>query len=565
MALRDVYTSREDGNIGITATPDKDKRPLIVGIAQDGSATPVTFTGTGSLTATIGGNPTAAYDIKILLTLGGNIATAKFKVSYDGGTTYGEEITSTVAAHNLLSNITLTWGGTGGVLNDTYEFSTTKGAPINTPILVQSDTFRSEFGTGRLVDYLDEYFRTKTNGLLPYECYAIRPENDTSGAIGTPVVTQTGTGTIAFSGTPKRDMNLVVEIVLTDGACETAKYHYSFDGGVTWSDIYTTPATTTAAYIGYGVSATFTNGGTPADSYDIGDKWEVTVTAPYAADEFDALSSDLLTVRSAIKNLYSFSSIIMTNTTDLDDWNVMSTLIDDLESVNALVTAIMPVGEVELATLSTDITDIINEVSTFYDTRISLVFSRFNSQRTDNLSAAILLAGREATTSVSKDAGYLGTFDNISSVVLVDDLRPYADTLTNNRLIVLRDFPDQALYTMYFDKSFLMSPSNSDYRYRRDIRTINKTIRVIRTIAVSFLGRDVDVAPGVLESIAAVIQRYAIQQMAADLSQDNPLQIQVLSSLSELQLDSRLRLRVTINGKLVINDIYVSVGFNSAA
>lgn len=89
-----------------------------------GSNSAVTPSG-GGPTVTLTGTPVDNYDAIVQITLGGAIATSKFKYTLDGGATYSDEIFT--AATYLIPNtgVTLNFAAGTYVLAETYSFTST--------------------------------------------------------------------------------------------------------------------------------------------------------------------------------------------------------------------------------------------------------------------------------------------------------------------------------------------------------------------------------------------------------------------------------------------------------
>jgi len=560
MALPGVSTSLSDGNLGLTGSTAIDNVFMFVSEAQDGSISTITETidGASSATLSASGNPTADMDIHIKVTGAGDLGAAKYKVSYDGGDNWSEEYTVPADGEvSLDDNVDLTFGGSAYVVDDLWEFTTERGAPINTPILVNKNNYKSLFRSGNLVDYFDEYFATKVDGKNPALAYGIRPENDQSGSIGSVTFDRTGDGDFSTSGTPKKDMDVIVKIVQTEGDCETAKYQYTTDGGDSWSDVYTTPASTTAAYIGGGVSITFTDGTTP--SFKVGDKFSFTVTSPYADDVMDAISSDLSTLRDAVKYLGQFSAFVIGQENSYDNWVSMTTLLNDLESVGFYAWALM-FSENKSSTISAWVTTLTNEAETFFDKRIAVTPELVTGLQHSDINQGTMLAAKYATTPVNRDAGRVkdGAINTIASVNDFDDIRPYRTQLDNANFSILIDYPGLDGY--YFANSNLMSSSTSDYKYIRDIRTANKVRRLASQSATNMLKDDVEAIPGVLESIGATIKDAVESAMVGEITS---LEVEVTSTLSDLSSTGKITLELRIDRRLVIDNFEIGVGYTA--
>jgi hypothetical protein len=396
----------------------------------------------------------------------------------------------------------------------------------------------------------------------PARAYVIRPENTEAGSIGTVINTQTGDGVLAVTGTPKRDIDLVVEIVLQSGDCETAKYRYSLDGGATFSDPITTPASGTGAYIGNGITITFTDGSTP--SFSVGDKFECEITAPKSLNVLKALTDDLVdvTLRDSVKYLEDFRFIYVCGETDLDDWNTMKKILNEKEAQGYRAEAIMPSVKRGANPVATWKTSVINELNTFYDKRINIVTTPINTLYNENISAGIILTAKTAVIDVNQSAGRVadGMLANVVSIVDEDELKPYKEEFDQARATQVFKYAGYDGY--YFTNVYAMSESTSDFKYQRDVRTADEVLTIQREEAIKFLKSDILAVNGVLEAIGSTIESRTKQRMGNKITS---LETRVISSLSDLSTTGQIKLRTLIDRRLLINEFDISLGYQAVA
>jgi len=143
---------------------------------------------------------------------------------------------------------------------------------LMTPLLkADSAAARATFGKGEL---LDEFEAFLTAG--GQDAMLVRVPEDTAGTVGAAVLEGTGEATAVAAGTPTYPADIAIKCV-TAGACATAEIRISYDGGQSYGAKQTTPASTVALDLTNGATITWTNAGTPADSFDVDDVWWVKV------------------------------------------------------------------------------------------------------------------------------------------------------------------------------------------------------------------------------------------------------------------------------------------------
>jgi hypothetical protein len=562
-------TTLLDGQLGSAGPTGVDYIPLIVGMGQSGVSSTVTAnTGnTGDGTVAFTGEPTEDADIVIKIVTTGVVGTCEYQYSLDGGDNYSEIITTGVSGvaddFTLNTTITFTDGSSAFTDGDLWYCTFTGGMLANTPQLVTRESFASYIRSGDLYDATNTFFLTEIAGVgYPSSAYVMRPENDQAGTIGSVIPYIAGDGVLAVTGTPTKDMDLKVEIVLVGGECETAKYRYSKDDGDTWSDPVVTPASATSAYIGEGVYLTFTDG-TPA-SFTVGDYWTCTVTGAYASEIMKAFTDSLSTVvcRDEVKYLGKFGFISIINECDLDDLNVLKTILTQIETEGfpcwAVVSGVKRDSSTQTVTQWKDA--VIGEVKTFFDKRIAFVSQFVNTNLYSDISIISILTAKYSVLPVSRDAGRVadGGLTMISSLVDEDDMRPHRTEMSNERLIICLQYAGRDSY--FFGHSHLLSESTSDYKYIRDIRTANRVARLANYQGTEYIKEDIPAVGGALYAIAEGIKAYVERYMGDEITD---LNVDVLSTLLDLQDSGLIRLRILINKRLVIDNLEITVGYES--
>lgn len=153
--------------------------------------------------------------------------------------------------------------------------TSTGGSTANIQILSRDSLvdLATIYGEGPLPRSIREAFQAGARIIK-----ALRCATSATGTAGTPDVTDhSGNGTVAFTGSPNDDYQIVLEF-LVGGARGTATFRWSKDGGDTWSDVLVTAASVTLT--GTGLAATFTDGDPTSGSFVAGDNVRVATTGP---------------------------------------------------------------------------------------------------------------------------------------------------------------------------------------------------------------------------------------------------------------------------------------------
>ncbi|AOP32564.1 hypothetical protein A0128_00935 [Leptospira tipperaryensis] len=156
------------------------------------------------------------------------------------------------------------------------------------------------FGRGELVDSLEQFFEEfdETKGQKPVPVLCVRPENDVAGIAAAPVKVGTGEAVLpTTTGTPTGSRVVILKITKA-GASGVAEYRKSVDGGANFSAPLITPASGSPISLDAGVTATFTDASTPANTFKVGDVYTFTITGASASN------ASRLTAIEALKREY---------------------------------------------------------------------------------------------------------------------------------------------------------------------------------------------------------------------------------------------------------------------
>ena len=179
---------------------------------------------------------------------------------------------------------------------------------------------------GPLLDAIRVYFNefSSEKRQEPVKIYFALAERDQPGKLSTVEHTGTGKATRALSGMSAGAREFIVEIV-KGGASGTATYRKSSDGGNTFSEEFTTPASGSMIDMGAGVNIAFTDHTTPAESFIAGDRYVFSSTAPGAS------TGSILDAVNASKQTHEAKFVHVVGPKDKAFWASISQIADDWE------------------------------------------------------------------------------------------------------------------------------------------------------------------------------------------------------------------------------------------
>jgi hypothetical protein len=403
---------------------------------EGGYRTVVVKTGTGPDTVTYDGPANERYRISVKITLGGAVATAKFKVSTDGGDSWGDE--QTTAA--------------------TYEIPDT-GVTVN-------------FAVGTFV--VDDL-------------YNFEPE----------CLVGTGEATAAFSETPNDRYEVVIKIV-GSGALADVDYQYSLDGGITYSPKYSMPTDGIIAIAGTGITVTFTEAGTPADSFDDGDEWHFDTIAPLPS------ISDVTSALDFAKANCQFEFAHIVGEMAKTSWTTLGTYADAMFEEHKPMFFILEAPEPDVGESATLWANrLISEQDGFGNKHIKVVAGRgeigdrYGNYHTD--CAAGIVAGLNSKVPVMRSVGNvehcaITNVTKLTPLKKLDRLTAISEAqliaLDEARYDVLRSY--QGLTGFYVANGNLMAPPTSDYQYSETLRTMYKGVRLARARVLAKVHAEAD-------------------------------------------------------------------------
>ena len=152
--------------------------------------------------------------------------------------------------------------------------------------------------------------------------YNIPVKAGTAGEIGAVEESKTGKGIFAVQGSPDNAYDIVVEIT-GDGGCNEGSFHYSTDGGNTFTEEETIPVDGEAALAMTGLTAKFTDTES-GDSFHEGDRFSFSTTPPAMNNQ-----SVISAVESLINNSTAFEFVHIVGASSRALWAALATLAED--------------------------------------------------------------------------------------------------------------------------------------------------------------------------------------------------------------------------------------------
>ncbi|MBN2435581.1 MAG: hypothetical protein JXK07_09990 [Spirochaetes bacterium] len=363
------------------------------------------------------------------------------------------------------------------------------------------------FGAGSLVDTINRHFAEggKT-------CYAMRPVNDVEGSVSSVTHTGSGSAVMTVTGDIMETRRVVVEII-QGGAFETATFRYSLDNGITWSDVFTTPAVDVSIALFGSVKVSFSGSG---DAFNNGDTYAFSTTAPTAS------MTEFLVAVDAIRMQYSperfpYRFIHIIGGFDRPFWEAIKTKLPEFEDARIFINFILEYPAIA------DGEDILSyyytmkdELRLFSALRISIVCSRLRYGTDESFkSAAILLGAVLSGCKVNEHPGHVGQFASKTAVKIQHwtELSSIIDSLETAKGVFACQY--QNWEGIYIKKDWLLSPADSDFQTIHDLRPADKARFIAYTKIMPYVNSEegADGDEGGVESLKADIDNAISEQM----------------------------------------------------
>ncbi|MCB1201349.1 MAG: hypothetical protein KDK41_11950 [Leptospiraceae bacterium] len=389
------------------------------------------------------------------------------------------------------------------------------------------------FGRGPLVDALIQHFEefNVDRGEQVVPVLAIRPENDDAGSVN--IVEGDGnTGAVATpttSGAPTATRKVVL-VVTKAGASGTAEYKRSLDGGITFESPLVFPASASPLSLGSGVTATFTDDATPADTFDVGDTFTFELTGPTPSTE------SILAALEFLKQEYRAYFIQVLHKADLAFAVALNALAAEMATdfhnpVRMIVEALAKTGD---ETVAEYYARLMSEYEPFFSDRVMIVawegyYIAGGIEAAGGIAAvealnvagewrnaATFLAARAAASAVNESTAWVEknrsrTFSKIR--YWEEGYQDYYDSLDDMRLVVGKLYDNYQGIFIASDK--IKSHPDSDFIELPEGRRADKMHRIVRMTTLPFLHADAEVnsSSGGIAAVEAAVNAAVSKQM----------------------------------------------------
>lgn len=341
----------------------------------------------------------------------------------------------------------------------------------------------------------DSVMDSVENGASRIYCFPVKAT--TEGTLGEIVKTGGGSGNCAAEGKPNNAYSVLITFT-GKGGFNSALFTYSIDGGFSHSSEVTLPMTGEFAIPGTGVTLKFSQAGsTPEDSFQIGDTFSFSTTAPQMTNA-DALSA--IEKLRQFDELFEFVHIIGESTPAM--WAAVSQAQIELEEKHKPLLFVMEAGNIEAGESIDDYALRLEaEKKKLRNKEIAVVAARSLYVKMDGTTVEVnnagIICGLMAKTNVQQSIGRtraeagMGISKDKMLELRPAEIKEYTDLLDHAKYITFREY--DGLEDFYVTNARVMSPDGSDYRYIEDVRVLNKIIREVRKAGLPLLQEDIDV------------------------------------------------------------------------
>jgi hypothetical protein len=405
------------------------------------------------------------------------------------------------------------------------------GDPNRIYLINNTPQARDVFVKGSLVDSIEQYFEEfdESQGHLPVPLIAVRPDNDVPGSVADPVKTGSGEAVLpTVAGTPTGSRKVILKITKA-GAHETAEFRKSVDGGISFSSQMVTPESGTPISLDVGVTATFVNSSTPANTFAVGDTYTFEISGPTAS------TASKLEAIEAIEREYRSNWIHVVGAVERPFAMSASSIVAGMALNHHLPTFLIleARGKEDSETVPEYFQYIQDEWDPFYSDRVSIVTAEgryikggvasaggYRAVKSSVLgewrNAATMLTAKLASGAVNVSAGYVKEMRSLtfSEIRYWDEgYRTYMDLLHDVGLVVLKEYDDYE--GIYIARDKIKAHPDSDFKEIPERRRADKMHRILYRESLPFLNADseTDSGSGGLDFVKATVDKKISEEM----------------------------------------------------
>lgn len=372
----------------------------------------------------------------------------------------------------------------------------------------------------------------------------------TAGEIGGINENKKGNGVFAVQGPPNNAYDIIVEVT-GSGGCNEGSFHYSIDGGSTFTEEVTIPVGGEAALSMTGLTAKFTDAES-GDSFHEGDRFSFSTTAPAMNNQ-----SVINAVESLINSRIAFEFVHIVGTSSKALWAALATLADDFLKKYKRPLFFVCEAREKSAEESLDeyVNAMLEERKAINSVYIQVVCSNSRYMRLDgrvqDINNAGIVTGLYAQAKESQSIGEVKNFPISESKMLKllpEGIEDYIRILDEAKYLTIRQYA--GLENYYVTSANMMSPPASDYAYAEDVRVSNRLVKAVRMAALNELQVEID--PSEIETSLKNIQEQ-LNIPVEDAFRDK------IISAGRVEIDTE-NLNILVDESLDIRITYVPMG-----
>lgn len=438
----------------------------------------------------------------------------------------------------------------------------------DTPIIITGDMdaakIRGRLGLSPLADATMDAVQ---GGAARIFCLPVAAT--TAGTLAPVVQEGDGGGSLTVDGSPTNAFQVVIQIT-AQGGLNTAAFKASVNGGYSFSDEVTVPATGSHALEGTGLTLHFAEAADAeeqASSFLVGDTFRFGSTAP------SMTNGDVLSAMGKLKEFsqeFEFVHIVGGSTPPL--WQAVSEAQKELagscqKPAFLLLEAALPEEDGDLHEWAFQMEADRKKIKNT-DIQVCAAWGRLArlDGTTQTVNLAGLVSGRYAKAPVQESVGK--TRPELGYGFPEKQLEELLPAGYDNTVIELLDVAGYLTFRkydgldgFYIYHTKMMSPDGSDYRYAEDVRVRNKIIREVRKKALLFKNDDIDLTniQGELETRAKFIAAPLDRMVSG--KEIGSYEIIVLDGHEEtFPEDETMRVKIRYLSRGYIREIAVDLG-----
>ena len=438
----------------------------------------------------------------------------------------------------------------------------------NAPVIITGDMdagkIRERLGLSPLADAAMDAVQGGAGRIF---CFPVAAA--TAGTLTSVAKEGKGGGSLTVDGSPTNAFQVVIQIT-AQGGLNTAAFKASVNGGYSFSDEVTVPATGSHALEGTGLTLHFAEAADAeeqASSFLVGDTFRFGSTAP------SMTNGDVLSAMGKLKEFsqeFEFVHIVGGSTPPL--WQAVSEAQKELagscqKPAFLLLEAALPEEDGDLHEWAFQMEADRKKIKNT-DIQVCAAWGRLArlDGTTQTVTLAGLVSGRYAKAPVQESVGK--TRPELGYGFPEKQLEELLPAGYDNTVIELLDVAGYLTFRkydgldgFYIYHTKMMSPDGSDYRYAEDVRVRNKIIREVRKKALLFKNDDIDLTniQGELETRAKFIAAPLDRMVSG--KEIGSYEIIVLDGHEEtFPEDETMRVKIRYLSRGYIREIAVDLG-----